>query len=439
MKRILFALALILLAAGCNRDFKAPQGEDLEHRLSTIFTKSRDEVREYIRQYLPDVSEEQIDQWTREEKLEAMEINGETLYFRRSPANLFLLDSVCNAAKFGAEDNSEEVASEIAEMHSLIDECDSTGRPFGSTEKIHVRHSLTVNADAVPAGKTIRCWLPVPRRDVKRHKEMEITGASEAKYILADIKAPHSSIYLERKAEEGKPTEFWVEYDLTISGEYHDLSCVKSAAYDKSSAQYKRFTAEQAPHIVFTEQMRQLSDSLTRGLRNPVDKAKAIFAWVSDSFPWSGSRDYSTYENIPEYVLRTGHGDCGQVTLLFMTLARIAGIPCRWQSGLIAPRSGWNMHDWCEAYFEGIGWVPVDQSAGIPSFADEHPELTWFYLGGKPTLEIAVNNEWGKPLQPAKRYIRSECVDFQAGEVEWSGGNLYNDSWDWDLEIEYLD
>lgn len=27
----------------------------------------------------------------------------------------------------------------------------------------------------------------------------------------------------------------------------------------------------------------------------------------------------------------------------------------------------WNLHDWAEIYFEGIGWVPVDQSFGIPT------------------------------------------------------------------------
>ena len=35
----------------------------------------------------------------------------------------------------------------------------------------------------------------------------------------------------------------------------------------------------------------------------------------------------STIENIPEYVLDNRHGDCGQVSLLFITLCRISGIP----------------------------------------------------------------------------------------------------------------
>ena len=73
--------------------------------------------------------------------------------------------------------------------------------------------------------------------------------------------------------------------------------------------------------------------------------------------------------NIPMYVLESGHGDCGMVTLLFMTLCRYKGIPTRWQSGFMMHPSGWNLHDWAEVYFEGPGWVPVDESFGIPSYA----------------------------------------------------------------------
>ena len=30
------------------------------------------------------------------------------------------------------------------------------------------------------------------------------------------------------------------------------------------------------------------------------------------------------------------------------------------------------------------------------------------------------------------------CPD-QRGELEWKGGNLYFDKWDYDIDIEYLD
>lgn len=52
---------------------------------------------------------------------------------------------------------------------------------------------------------------------------------------------------------------------------------------------------------------------------------------------------------------------------------------------------------------------------------------------------MIVNSDYGMPLVPEKKYPRSETVDFQRGEVEWEGGNLYFPKWDYHMDIEYLD
>lgn len=80
------------------------------------------------------------------------------------------------------------------------------------------------------------------------------------------------------------------------------------------------------------------------------------------------------------------------------------------------PRA-WNLHDWAEVYFEGAGWVPVDQSFGIPTFAD-NPEEKMFFMGGIDSWRMIVNSDYSMPLVPEKKYPRSETVDFQA----WRGG-----------------
>ena len=53
--------------------------------------------------------------------------------------------------------------------------------------------------------------------------------------------------------------------------------------------------------------------------------------------------EYSTIENIPEYVLDNHKGDCGQVSLLFITLCRISGIPAHFQSGFMMHPKAWNL------------------------------------------------------------------------------------------------
>ena len=48
---------------------------------------------------------------------------------------------------------------------------------------------------------------------------------------------------------------------------------------------------------------------------------------------------------------------------------------------------------------------------------------------------MVVNSDFGESFSPVKKWPRSETVDFQRGEVEWQGGNLYFDKWSWDLEV----
>jgi transglutaminase-like putative cysteine protease len=243
----------------------------------------------------------------------------------------------------------------------------------------HVRYTLTVDADAVPAGETVRCWLPYPRKDVPRQGDVRFIAASESEYVFSEETCAHSTLYMEKKAVAGQPTVFSEEFEYTIYGEWHPLYPESVKEYNVSDPEYKHYTSEREAHIKFTPRIKAVADSLSKGLDNPYLIARTFFTWVNDNFPWASAREYSTVENIPMYVLESGHGDCGMVTLLFMTLCRYKGIPTRWQSGFMMHPSGWNLHDWAEVYFEGPGWVPVDESFGIPSYAVRRAPLmgTW--------------------------------------------------------------
>ena len=139
--------------------------------------------------------------------------------------------------------------------------------------------------------------------------------------------------------------------------------------------------------------------------------------------------------DIPGFVMEKRHGDCGMQTLLFMTLTRSVGIPVKWQSGWMLHPGEVNLHDWCEVYYEGFGWVPLDQSFGLQNSKDE--KVRYFYMTGIDSYRMIVNDDFSKPLTPTKKYYRSEPYDFQRGEIEWKGGNLYFDKWSWHMEVKY--
>ena len=77
-----------------------------------------------------------------------------------------------------------------------------------------------------------------------------------------------------------------------------------------------------------------------------------------------------------------------------------------------------NLHDWAEVYFEGQGWVPVDQSFGRVKSAKGNDNAYFFYTKGLDAYRMIVNQDISAPFYPTKIYPRSETVDFQRGE-EW--------------------
>lgn len=409
--------------------------EDLHHRLALDFSKSEKEVVDEIRKYIPTVTESQIRHWEQSGALEMRVVDGERRYFHQAAANLFRIDPDCRAIKAKMTGKSMEGCEKVDQENvPAIMKAVSKGKSHLAEPKhLHLRYTLTVKADAVPAGETVRCWLPYPRTDIDRQKDVKLLNTSEKQYQIAPDTCAHSTLYMEKKAVAGQPTVFSEEFEFTSYGFWANLKPEDVKPYDTSTELYRHYTSERDRHIVFTPRLRQLADSLTRGIDNPLLRARRIFAYIDQHYPWASAREYSTIENIPEYVVENHHGDCGQVTLLFLTLCRLAGIPAHFQSGFMLHPGSENLHDWGEIYFEGVGWVPVDQSFGIPSYAKDEA-TTYFFVGGIDSWRMIVNQDFGMPLSPRKTFPRSETVDFQRGEVEWRGGNLYFDQWSWNLE-----
>ena len=409
---------------------------DLHHRLLNDFSKTREQVKEYIRKYIPDVTDRQLDEWEKTGELECRIIDGEKKYFHNAAPNLFRINKECARlkAKRDTPGRDGEVTVREDNTRAVMKQAAKSKERIGDPKHFRIRYTITVKPNAVPEGETVRCWLPMPRTDVPRQKNVKLLSTSQPDFVRSPMDYAHSTVYMEKKAEAGKPTVFSEEFEFDAYGVWFDLDTAATTTYDTTSDLYKTYTSERDCHMVFTPQIRALAERLTQGAATPLAKARRIFKWVDDNFPWASAREYSTIENIPAYVLDNHHGDCGQVTLLFLTLCRSLGIPAHFQSGFMLHPGEENLHDWGEIYVPEHGWVPVDQSFGIPAYAKNEQE-TYFFFGGIDSFRMIVNNDYGCPLYPAKQFPRSETVDFQRGEVEWAGGNLYFDQWRWKLEV----
>ena len=419
-------------------DSIAPKIEILKAKMERIqldFSKTETEIKTELEPFYPGITEEQLRIWEKSKSLEMRMIKGERRYFKHAVRNLFRIDKTAGKIrneKLGTQVDSLELFC-LAHTEKLIQQTEKGKNLLEQTAKFRIDYSIILNADAVPAGEIVKCWMPFPRESAPRQKNVQFISANSENYQIADNKNLQRSIYFEKKAVAGEPTIFEYSVTFEIAPQYRQIEAAQIKPYDTSAALYREFTAERPPHLVFSEPIKTLTDSLTSGINNPFEKAKAIFYWIDQHVPWASALEYSIIECIPEYVLENRHGDCGMKTLLFMSMARSAGIPCKWQSGWMLHPGEINLHDWCQVYYEGVGWVPVDQSFGLQN--SENQKIREFYLSGIDEYRWIVNDDFSYRFEPPKEYYRSEPIDFQRGELEWKGGNLYFNQWDYQLKL----
>ncbi|HVI59754.1 MAG TPA: transglutaminase-like domain-containing protein [Luteimonas sp.] len=434
------ALADATLAPDARRAY-AFQRERMR-RILLDFTLDEAAVRERVRRQVPDLTDAEFAKWNREGLFEHMAIDGRTLYFNRSPSNLFRLSEEARARRDPKLAPITDGPMEALNVHqrAIRDAALAQHRSSVLPLRLRMTQSLTVDADAVPAGKLVRAWIPYPQAIPGHQEDVRFVASVPSAHWIAPESAPQRTVYMEKTAQRGQPTAFSVTYELTILGQYHAVDPDKVVA-PEITAELAPYVAQRPPHVVFTDAMRAFSRKVVGDEKNPYRIAQKLFAAV-DGIPWAGAREYSTISNISDYALHAGHADCGQQTLLLITLLRMNGIPARWQSGMVFSDGDYsNIHDWGQVYLAPYGWVPMDVTTGRLA-ADkgngDDPAMEWFYFGGLDNWRIAFNQDWGTAFEPPKKQFRSDDVDNQRGEAEWDGGNLYFDQLDYDFQWQLL-
>lgn len=415
---------------------------DRLERVKKDFTATQEEVFSYIQDIYPAVSDGDMLRWEAARSLEYRVIDGEKRYFARAGRNLFRIDAqmkkVWAEKHAGEEITSGSGAKLDLDVHNakIIETAINSGQLYVEPKRISIKQSLAVKADAVPAGEMVKCWIPYPRLIPGRQENLTLLGSTPEQHILAPDDALQRTIYMEKQAVAGEKTTFSVEYELTSYGVYQAIDPDQVSDPERNDL-LDPYLTESEPHIVFTPALRALSDSIVGDEQNPYRKAQLLYAWIDENTPWASAREYSSIRCIPEYAYLNGHGDCGIQTLLFISLCRMNGIPARWQSGWELQPPDDSMHDWGMIYFEPYGWVPMDVTYGLRKSDDN--KLKWFYLSGMDSYRIIFNDDISQNFTPAKTHFRSETVDSQRGEVEWSGGNLYFDQWRWNFDWKILE
>jgi hypothetical protein len=409
---------------------------EISHRFHRDFSLTEEEIKQRVSSLDIDFTPEDWSEWENRNWLEMIIIDGQKRYFNRTAGNLKRM--IEHRKKM---ENPEYLPTpdvfdtfRIKHINEIITAAKNNGNLVVSVS-MQLNYQVTLMPDIITGGEVVRCWMPFPRVNHPRQVLGSLISTFPEKYEIAPVDALHRTVYFEQPAVPGEATIFRTAIKIKSFAQYFNLREMDILPYNKQSALYRLFTSEQPPHIVFSERIINLSEEIVGDAAKPDEIVRRIYYWIDKNIPWAGALEYSLMPNMPEYVLDNMRGDCGMVTLLFMTVARYNGIPVRWQSGWMLHPGEVNLHDWCEVYYEGVGWVPLDMSFGLMPSANLIERE--FYISGIDAYRMIVNDDIGAPLIPAKKFFRSEPWDFQRGELEWQGGNLYFDQWRYKMEVEY--
>jgi transglutaminase-like putative cysteine protease len=357
-----------------------------------------------------------------------------------------------------ANQNLNNHLAEIAAAGQVAAE--AGGSPIVLPKRFRIRYALTVkpaaeqtDATLMREGSQLRVWLPFPQEyrqqsDVSLVSAM-IDGEPYEPFIAPNATnfdgpgaisgAPQRTTYFEvTVTDPEKPIVFEEIFEYTMAGHYPVITAenTRELTDDERSA-FAHYLAERPPHIAFNPELVSLTKQLIGDETNPYLKAKAIFDWWDANIRWMPELEYATIPSFANLCMQRKRGDCGVQAVTMMSMMRVAGIPARWQSGFTTTPGKENLHDWSEVYLPPHGWVVAD-----PSYAyrtSDNPDVRNFYLGHIDAYRIIVNLDYGRELQPPKNSLRSEPADFQRGEVEVDGVNLYFDDWKWDYDVQSIE
>ncbi|MDB5298136.1 MAG: Transglutaminase-like superfamily protein [Phycisphaerales bacterium] len=431
---------------------KAARAETVEiiARTRYDYPVGSDALLAQLRRRVPALTAAQLDQWRKDGGVQWRTIDGKVAYFRREPKNMARFCEpyqVLLAGRDRGGPGPTEAAGGwtlAAHLKRVVDDAERAGRPDVLPVKTTVKFSLTVPADApgMKPGALVRAWLPFPQEYGKRQYGVRLISASPSDPQVAPAAvgehplagSPHRSAYFEQRvADPAKPVVFREAYEFTSQAYCPVLDEAKAQPLPASYADGN--LGERLPHIAFTPELKRTVDQIVGTQTNPLARARAIFRWIDANVAYHAEEAYSVLPSFSEACLGRRRGDCGIKGTLFITMCRAAGVPARWQSGWETKPGDWDMHDWAEFYVAPWGWLPADVTAGVQKSDD--PRIRDFYCGHQDSYRLIVNRDYGAPLVPPKASMRSDTADFQSGEVEVDGRNLYVDKWDYAIDFAW--
>ncbi len=283
----------------------------------------------------------------------------------------------------------------------------------GLTRVITLKASLFV--PGALEGETVRAWLPVAAT-CRQQSQVEILDMTPEGAV-----APANASARTASWSSSSERSFSVTYRYQINAAYRDIYGGALPSHPCMDAPLPEDISEDRPHIAFTPYLQQLTAGVVDGLEDPLDRARAIYDYLTQHIDYRYQPPYLLLGSIADDCAHSLRGDCGVMALTFITMCRIAGVPARWQSGLYVAPDSVGSHDWAEFYTPQTGWLNADVSFGSSARRMGEEWRRRHYFGNLDPWRMVANNRFQAEFEPSFDGMREDPYDNQMGEASVDG------------------
>jgi len=163
---------------------------------------------------------------------------------------------------------------------------------------------------------------------------------------------------LSDKIEEGKDITITRQFRFKAYETAFKIDPEKVGEYNSVNPSYRYYTRTQE-FAELTPEVIQLAKEIIGDENNPYFQAKAIYNWCVNNIAYVYPPNRGIRFSLPRKT-----GDCGEYSLIFMSLCRAVGIPARVVNGHWCCKEKKNYHVWNEFYLPDYGWIPADATDG---------------------------------------------------------------------------
>jgi transglutaminase-like putative cysteine protease len=292
-----------------------------------------------------------------------------------------------------------------------------------STPSRSFQFTYVVHVPALPAGAhELRLWIPLPYEERYQFVSHEKIVSPVSYRIASEPEYHNRYAYLVLDAAHARQP---VDIKLSFHAQRfeHRVALVRSDQPTSSMLMNTARFLQPDRLIPSGGEIAQISDRVTEGSTNDLDKARKLYEYVIANMRYDhDGSDWGRGDAV--WACDSHHGNCTDFHSLFIALARDQSIPAAFEIGFPLPTDKHDgpitsYHCWALFYAEGIGWVPIDASE-----AWKHPDKRDYFFGATDPNRIKMSLGRDIHLNPSQKGAPLNYFVFPYAELD---GNPYSD------------